>query len=704
MNAPMQAWMFVTGWTLIHFVWQGGLLAIATAAGLRLCRRRSSTTRYAIGCIGMTAMLATPALTAAVLREPASVALPTETGSDVVPGKAIHATAPQPAQAGSLRSANGAAGIRLGLDPWLPYVVWTWIAGVILLMARFAGGSWRVHRLSVAARAAAVSTWQSAGERLAARLRLDVRFRVVESGLVDTPSVIGFLRPVILMPVAVLSNLSTGQVEALLAHELAHIRRRDYAVNLLQTAAETLLFFHPAVWWVSSRIRVEREHCCDDVALDMCGEPTAYAAALAELASCRSREIALSVGAADGPLLRRIRRVLGAPETDEPRPASGLVVLAIGLMLTAGVAVQSTSQESFSPGPLANGEAAAVTVRQLAGTWLSRKTDHFDIYYPPDLDLHAERVGREAERAYERVSSDLKHNVAFQVPILLFPTAGDLQQSGQTSGSGRPLATSAADSGGDRILLAVDQPADQWYGRIVHEVAHVFAFDILPGTATPRWIMEGLAEYERAAWDPDDLVALRTAVRANAVPALSAGRSEDNSRDARQIGSLGHAAFDFIESRWGKSDMRQFLFAFRQSARVGADPFEGAFQVKRDEFDRAFEQYLRERFAVAADASLAGRFDYRATVHLEGEITSIRAPVEGGLACIELLVPIESGSSQRWGLECGSESAVDVVQGLKPGDRVIVTGPPARERAAHRMVVQSLERPSDGFTWRARSM
>jgi beta-lactamase regulating signal transducer with metallopeptidase domain len=703
MNAPMQAWMLVTGWTLIHFVWQGGLLGVATAAGLRLCRRRSSTTRYAIACIGLTAMLAAPAVTAAVLREPASVTLSAGSVSPAVAGEAIHSTMQQTAPDGSLRSANGAAGIRLELDPWLPYIVWTWITGVIVLMARFAGGSWRVHRLRVASLAEAVSPWQAAGERLAARLRLDVAFRVVESGLVDTPSVIGFLRPVILLPLAVLSNLSPGQVEALLAHELAHIRRRDYAVNLLQTAAETLLFFHPAVWWVSSRIREEREHCCDDVAVEVCGEPTAYAAALAELASWRSREIALAVGAAGGPLLARVRRLVGAPEEDEPRSASGLAVLAIALIVTAGVAVQSTSQDSSSPGPLANHEAAAVTALQLAGTTLLRKTDHFDIYYPPDLDLHAERVWREAERAYERVSADLKHNLAFHVPILLFRTAGELQESTQAGGSERTQATSATNPEGDRILLAVDQPADQWYGRIVHEVAHVFAFDILPGTATPLWIMEGLAEYQRPAWDPDDLVALRTAVRANAVPSLSAGRGEDNSRDPRQIASVGHAAFDFIESRWGKAGVRQFLFALRQSAPSGADPFQGAFQIKRDEFERTFEQYLRERFAAAADLSLVGRFDYRATLHLEGEITATRASVEEGLACIELWVPTERETRQRWGIECGTEPAVDVVRGLKPGDRVIVTGPPAREPAAQRMVVQSLERPSDGFTWRARS-
>ena len=310
----------------------------------------------------------------------------------------------------------------------------------------------------------------------------------------------------ILLPVAVLTNLTPGQVEALLAHELAHIRRRDYAVNLLQTVAETLLFFHPAVWWVSSRIREEREHCCDDVAVSVSGEPMAYASALAELASWRTRDVALSVGAADGPLLARVRRLLGAPEDDHPRSAGGLAVLALGMMLVAGVAVHSTAAESIPRQASAQRRLPSpVKPSQPAGSWLTRQTDHFEIYYTADLDLHAERVAREAERAYERVSGDLRHDLAFKVPVFLFRTAAEFAQSAPARRFEPDARRLIRGTGRDRIVLAADRPADQWYGLLTHEVAHVFGFDILPGATTPVWISEGLAEYERGAWEPSDL-------------------------------------------------------------------------------------------------------------------------------------------------------------------------------------------------------
>ena len=123
--------------------------------------------------------------------------------------------------------------------------------------------------------------------RLAQALRIRGAIRLLESAAVEVPTVIGWLRPVVLIPVATLSGLSTEQMEMVLAHELAHIRRHDFFVNLMQAVVETLLFYHPAVWWISGRIRVEREHCCDDVAVAVCGNPLLYARALTRLEELR---------------------------------------------------------------------------------------------------------------------------------------------------------------------------------------------------------------------------------------------------------------------------------------------------------------------------------------------------------------------------------------------------------------------------------
>src|SRR5205085_4811162 len=106
-----------------------------------------------------------------------------------------------------------------------------------------------------------------------------------------------------LLPVAALANLSPAQAQAILAHELAHIRRHDFVVNLLQTIAETVLFYHPAIWWLSNRIRVEREHCCDDIAVDVCGDPLVYVEALTELASWAGSASPLAMAATAGSLL-----------------------------------------------------------------------------------------------------------------------------------------------------------------------------------------------------------------------------------------------------------------------------------------------------------------------------------------------------------------------------------------------------------------
>ena len=153
-------------------------------------------------------------------------------------------------------------------------LVTLWMTGVTILLARLTAGCWRIRQLQAIARLEEPSRWQSLAEGIAPRLGLRRPFSVIDSARVATPTVIGWLRPIILLPIAAMAGLSPRQVEAILAHELAHIRRHDFVINLLQTLAETALFYHPAVWWISARIRTEREHCCDDVAVAISGDAT----------------------------------------------------------------------------------------------------------------------------------------------------------------------------------------------------------------------------------------------------------------------------------------------------------------------------------------------------------------------------------------------------------------------------------------------
>jgi hypothetical protein len=218
----------------------------------------------------------------------------------------------------------------------MPLLVTGWLLGVAFLLGRMAGGWWQVRQVYRASLAAPASAWQASCRRIACSMGLHAAARVVDSALVDVPTVVGCLRPVILLPVAAIASLQPSHVEAILAHELAHIRRHDYLVNLLQTVTETLLFYHPGVWWVSARIREEREHCCDDAAVDVCGDRLSYARALTELETWRVESSALALAATAGSLPGRVRRILRMPPAHEPPPTNWVATLVLVTVFTAG--------------------------------------------------------------------------------------------------------------------------------------------------------------------------------------------------------------------------------------------------------------------------------------------------------------------------------------------------------------------------------
>ena len=155
----------------------------------------------------------------------------------------------------------------------------------------------------------------AAARVIAERLRIRRAVAILESRAVVVPTLVGWVKPVVLLPAAALAGLSPEQLQAILAHELAHVRRHDYLVNLLQSMVETLLFYHPATWWVSAQVRAEREHCCDDLAVEVCGDRLVYVSALAELTTLAGHR-GFALAATDGSLLGRVRRILGRQRID----------------------------------------------------------------------------------------------------------------------------------------------------------------------------------------------------------------------------------------------------------------------------------------------------------------------------------------------------------------------------------------------------
>jgi hypothetical protein len=233
--------------------------------------------------------------------------------------------------------------------------------------------------------------------------------------------------------------------------------------------------------------------------------------------------------------------------------------------------------------------------------WQIYTTDHFEIYYYPEIEPHLERIAGYAESAYQQISSELKHDLAFKVPLILFSTSSEFFQQNVLPGAAQEGVGAFAEPSRNRILMPMDEPSDLLYRLTVHELTHVFQFDIIPTSLIrsnmPLWVMEGMSDYMTGVWRPIDLMTVRDAAVADIVPKMTDLQGYTATGSVRMIYNLGHAAFEFIESRWGKEGVRAFVFALRKSVIGGGDnAFEEAFEMEADEWDQQFDRYLKERF------------------------------------------------------------------------------------------------------------
>jgi beta-lactamase regulating signal transducer with metallopeptidase domain/regulation of enolase protein 1 (concanavalin A-like superfamily) len=334
------------GWVLMHSLWE--FLAIALV--IRLFERAfpgrgGASMRYAAGLCGLAAITAAPVATWFLVPIPttssggqAAVTL-AERGE--APRVATVAAAPdripdslevvgKRADNFSLSDVGSVARATLArwLRPWLPALVICWLVGITFCSLRPLAGWLTLRRLRTVGLSAVGHVLGESVQRIAGRLGMKQAVSVWQSTVTKTPLVVGYLRPMLLIPVSLLAELPVEELEAILAHELAHIRRHDFLVNLWQTALETVFYYHPAVWSLSRRLRTEREHCCDDLALSVVGDAVCYGRALLHVEELRGAESLLAFGAGGGSLRDRISRLF-----DRPSPPTRTAGLFAGVLL-----------------------------------------------------------------------------------------------------------------------------------------------------------------------------------------------------------------------------------------------------------------------------------------------------------------------------------------------------------------------------------
>ena len=347
------------GWALLHFVWQG--TALAALAAVAMAPFRKASARYVLAVAALVLMFAAPVATFSYYRSADAISTwtpstPTTVLSQVAAWKA-------PSHVAATTGSNA--------PDLFPVVVQLWLIGVAIFSMRSAGGFFLLERMRRRQSVPVSTELREICSELQNRLGLTRVIRCAQCQWLDAPAVIGWFRPTVFLPLTALTGLSDQQLQAVIAHELAHIKRLDSFVNAFQVVVETLLFYHPAVWWLNRRIRLERENCCDDAAIALCGNALEYARALTMMEEWRVAP-ALAMAANRGPLSARIMRLLGIGNLRSGIRGIGLTssALCLTVALLAGnaifgigiarkVSAQTAPSTPQSPKPVTSPKATA---------------------------------------------------------------------------------------------------------------------------------------------------------------------------------------------------------------------------------------------------------------------------------------------------------------------------------------------------------
>ncbi|MDA1231605.1 MAG: M56 family metallopeptidase, partial [Planctomycetota bacterium] len=396
------------GWTLIHSLWQLTLIAALAAMINRSLKHRTANTRYIAAVTAFSLMAIIPAATwnlnvgwdqrsegspmvtwgdtveggpAKFVVVPAQITIDSSPSAadvelvDIEPFRGSHEFAgtaagspshgnlsvvdrPDSPQDSITSSQSMIATVAAWIQLRLPLIVGIWLIGIIVCSARPIWSLWIQWHLRRRGLSPAPESMQTAITQLASRMQLTRIVRIAESALVKVPMVVGYLRPMILLPASVIVGLTPIQLEAVLAHELAHIRRHDWLINALQVMAETLLFYHPAVWWLSNRIRRDRELCCDNIALSLNVDKAVYARTLLTLEELRQKTFTPALAATGGDLAGRVRRLLPSGHI-EPQFGMGAIMGLLSVVVSLLLLATSLAASSESREPNADTEVAA---------------------------------------------------------------------------------------------------------------------------------------------------------------------------------------------------------------------------------------------------------------------------------------------------------------------------------------------------------